>query len=109
MEQLISDVQSLVDEEYGRASEKFGEFHNSDHEAHSVIGEELEEVSEELNRVTDAFSAFWRLVRSKDATDEQKMSALAVIKHAAVYAACECIQVSAMALKAQKTIEERQK
>lgn len=108
MEELFRDVQVLINDEYGRAAEKFGDVHHSDHEAFAVALEELEESADELNTMTRILYDFWSLVKSKDATDADKLRMLSGLQRAATFAACEVIQVAAMALKAQKTIQQRE-
>ena len=107
MEELFNGVKVLVNEEYSRASEKFGSIHHSDHEAFAVALEELEESADDLNTMTAILGDFWSLVKSKEATDADKMKMLVGLEQAAIFAACEVIQVAAMAVKAQKTIQQR--
>lgn len=106
MRQLMSDVRQIVDQEYDRASKKFGEFNHTDHESYAIIKEELEEGQEEINYLTDELHEFWELVKH-DFRDVDKLSCLAVIQSRSILAACELIQVAAMAHKASLTIKNR--
>lgn len=107
MEDLIKGVQSLASQEYDRAAVKFGLMNHSDHESYSVIKEELEEAGDEYTALHSSLKDFWELVKSKDADDADKHAALVSLESGAILAACECIQVAAMAYKAQKTIRAR--
>lgn len=106
MNKLIADVTKLVEEEYGRASEKFGATNNSDHESYAILLEEMEEAGIEVNDVSIQLDKFWWLTKSND-DDLSKYSRLLEMKRRAMLAACELIQVSAMAHKAAKTISAR--
>lgn len=104
MEILLRDVQHLMFGEYERASNKFGAINHSDHESYSVIKEELEESGDEYSAVKEALQLFWDMVKSDDADDSGKCAVLNALEARALLAACEFIQVAAMAYKAQKTI-----
>ena len=107
MEKLIKSVQSIKEEEYGRASEKFGAVNNSDHDSFAVLFEEMQESFEDV-KITDAnIQQFWQMVKSKESGDHDKQSVLTAIENSAIFAACEFIQVAAMAYKARQTIQER--
>ena len=107
MEKLIKSVQAIKEEEYDRASEKFGAVNNSDHESFAVMFEEMQESFEEVKNTDANIQQFWQMVKSKDAEDQDKQSALTAVEHYAIFAACELIQVAAMAYKANRTIQER--
>lgn len=109
MQELIRETTQLVGNEYARASSKFGPVHNSDHESAAVLCEELEEVREELRELSDNYLEFWNLVKS-NADKQHKQRVLKRLKNKAVLAACEAIQVAAMAYKAERTLfgEEEQ-
>ena len=108
MDKLIKAVRAEIQNEYQRASEEFGPVNNSDWEIYGVILEELEEVAAEIRPAGYALSKFWSLVKDKKGTDEQKLESLQKLENKMTLAACECIQVAAMAYKAQKTIQQRQ-
>ena len=106
MDELISNVQSLAEQEYERASELFGAVHNSEHEAFAVLLEEIEEASQEIGTATSALYELWNLIKSKASTEPEKLDLLAAIRARAVLAACESIQVAAMAHKFICTLEK---
>ena len=109
MDELIKAVQLLEEEEYARATEKFGELHSSEHEAFAVLLEETDEASDEISNVTKYLNILWDNIKSKAASDTDKLALLTAIGSKATFAACEAIQVAAMAYKFIRTIEERQK
>lgn len=104
MDKLIEDVKQLVDEEYNRAAIKFGATNNSDHESYAVLLEELEEADAELFQVQNQLDKFWLLTKAND-SDISKYSRLLEMERRAVLAACEMIQVAAMAKKAALTVK----
>lgn len=106
MHNLVNAVKTLVDKEYNRASALHGGTHASDHEAFAVILEELEETRNEVNRIDVHTHQLWDLVKAKGA-DQNKQIALQHIYNTAVLAACEAIQVAAMAHKGKQTIISR--
>jgi len=107
MEKLIKSVQDIEREEYDRASEKFGAVNNSDHESFAVLFEEMQESLDEVKNTDANIQQFWQMVKSKDSGDQDKQSVLTAIENSAIFAACEFIQVAAMAYKANKTIQQR--
>ena len=100
MKELKEDVKVLMKEEYRRAAEEFGERNNSPHESYAVLKEEVEEAKEELRDIKEYFTWYWHCVKKNNA--EQQEEVLKRIEEAALNAACECIQVAAMAYKARK-------
>ena len=106
MNKLIADVTQLVSEEYGRASIKFGATNHSDHESYAILLEELEEAGVEVNDTHIQLDKFWWLTKAND-DDLSKVSRLMEMERKAILAACELIQVAAMAKKASETIKLR--
>ena len=106
MKQLIKLVGALVENEYFKAAVKYGPLHCADHQSVAVLAEEVDETRDELARVVDKCQELWKLVK-QDAADEQKIEVLKSIQTKAVLAACEAIQVAAMAYKAELTINAR--
>lgn len=106
MDKLIADVKELVDEEYHRAAIKFGATNKSDHESYAVLLEELEEAQSEVAEVHFQLQHFWQLTKAND-DDLSKFSRLLELERRALLAACELIQVTAMAKKAAATVEIR--
>lgn len=107
MDKLISDVAELVKEEYARASEKFGATNHSDHESYAVLLEEVEEAQAEVAEVYFQLSRFWELVKAND-DNPSKVSRLLELERKSLLAACELIQVTAMALKAERTVSAQE-
>lgn len=107
MERLIAEVIECIDSEYGRASEKFGSTNNSDHESYAIILEEVEEAQQELSYLKGDLSALWSSVKM-NSSDEHKLNECSAVERTALLAACEFIQVAAMAKKAAITIRTRQ-
>ena len=103
MDKLIEDVRGLVDQEYSRAAAKFGATNNSDHESYAVLLEELEEAQAEVADVHFQLQHFWELTKAND-SDLCKYSRLLELERRALLAACELIQVTAMAKKASTTV-----
>ena len=96
-------VKDLVDREYGRAGAQFGLTNNSDHESYALILEEFQEAQTEVATVDDKLSVFWDLVK-ENGGPETKFNVLKSMEGTAILAACELIQVSAMAKKASLTV-----
>ena len=106
MQKLIESVRPLVEEEYGRAGAKFGLTNHSDRESYAILLEEVEEAEHELIEVRKKLGEFWNHTRD-DERDLDKLVILRNLQTAALLAACECIQVAAMAKKAAMTVCER--
>lgn len=106
MDKLIVEVQELVEKEYGRASAKFGCTNNSDHESYAVLLEEREEAHAECEGVDGALNYLWDLIK-RNAPDEKKFEICKNLENRALLAACEFIQVAAMAKKAAMTVGDR--
>lgn len=92
MTKLLSEVSDLASRELERANLDNPPFH-SRHEGYAVILEEAEELSEETGCVFRLLSELWESIRAdKPASTEE-------LKQAAIRAACEAVQVAAMAEK----------
>lgn len=98
MKELKEAVEVLMREEYERAEKRFGEKFHSPHEAYAVIKEEAEEAQNEMRYILGQMEAYWIRIKENMITD----GSLEVIEKTALNAACECIQVAAMAYKARK-------
>lgn len=100
MEQLIDSVQNLVKEEYERAAAEYGWQHTSQHEAFAVILEEYQETCADIEDAGNRIEEFWKNVCTDDVAQNKPIAMQ--IHNAALLAACEAIQVAAMAYKATK-------
>ena len=100
MDELIKAVETLMHEEYERAAVKSGERFNSSHEAYAVILEELQEAKKEFKYIKEFVGWYWYNIKENNA--ESHGNALKALEETAIKAACECIQVAAMAYKARK-------
>ncbi len=106
MEKLIEEVKTLVEAEYGRASAKFGAVNHSDHESYAILLEECQEAESECMAVHDILGYFWNQTKRND-PDQEKFKICQKLQTSAILAACELIQVAAMARKAALTISHR--
>lgn len=106
MEKLIQEVKIIMESEYLRACDKFGMVNNSDHESFAILLEEKEEADDEFKGVDNVMSYLWALIK-RNAPDDKKYDLCMTLKNRAVLAACEMIQVAAMAHKAGVTIARR--
>lgn len=103
MDKLIEDVKELSKQEYCRASIKFGATNNSDHESYAILLEEMEEALVEIKDLQWNLERFWERVKAND-DDPSKYTRLLETERRAHLAACELIQVAAMAHKAAMTV-----
>lgn len=105
MTKLRKAVEQLVQDEYNLASQQHGKYFNSSHEAYAVIKEEMEEAKYDINVVESYLNKYWNAIKSN-----LPSTVLCELEKIAINAACECIQVAAMAFKASvKTQEETEK
>jgi hypothetical protein len=100
MEKLIQEVNQCVANERERASAKFGPINHSDHESYAIILEEFQEAMEDTVSCHSAIERFWELTKDKSGTCANKVNSLRALRQKAILAACEFIQVAAMANKA---------
>lgn len=94
MNAVSEDVKLLVEKELENANNQFPQFH-SPHEGMGVLQEEVEEMRHEMIECTVNMLTMWHRVYNNAPTGDL---ALLVRKHAED-AACEAIQVAAMAQK----------
>lgn len=106
MDKVVAEVKESVEREYGRAGAKYGLTNHSDHESYAVLLEEVQEAEEELAHLGKDVYEFWYGVKN-DVNDYDKYIQCRKIEKRAIMAACELIQVAAMAKKAAVTICDR--
>ena len=103
MSTIKSDVEKLVQKELEFANRKFPMFH-SDYEGAAVIFEEIEETKDSLIDTEYQFGEMWKCIKDN-------MSGYPFIERLyvrAIEAACEAIQVAAMAQKFIDSQKERE-
>jgi len=105
MKQLKTDVNGLVLDEYARASEQYGPKHHSLHEAAAVMYEEYEEAQEEIAKVDKLFDEFWSYTRNDSGLGCKQTASR--LRDRAINAACELLQLAAMAHKTVKSIPDK--
>lgn len=99
-------VDNVINSEYYSAALDHGRINHSDHESYAIIKEEFDEHMDEVVRTSLCLEEFWKLVKA-DGCDDAKLESLKELDRKAMLAACEIIQVAAMARKAMLTIDER--
>lgn len=95
MNAVENQVRELVSVELAAANEKFPQFH-SPHEGWAVMLEECKELEDEYNTISDEMDEMFSSIRMNDKCDVE--CSRVILRHA-VFAACEAIQVAAMAQK----------
>lgn len=103
MTKLIGQVLLLTGLELVEARKNNEYFFHSPHEGYGVISEELDEALEESGRVVSSFSCMLPSIRKDDST--QLVADLIDLEERARLAACEFIQVAAMARKMCESLE----
>ena len=106
MHKLIEEVKKCIECECSRIGEKYGFTYHTDHESYAILLEEVEEAKEEMDQLQEDMADFWKTVR-EDSDNNIKCAHLNDIQMSAVFAACELIQVAAVASKAIGTIRKR--
>lgn len=104
MTKLLYGVEKLLDMELTLANKDHGDRFHSLHEGYGVLREELDEAKEERQAVSDAFGDIMYYIRTEK-YDELR-GCLTEMRHHAVLAACEYIQVAAMCNKMLWGMEE---
>lgn len=95
MNAVENQVRELVNVELAAANEKFPQFH-SPHEGWAVMLEEYKELEDECQKISKEMEKMFWNIRTNDKCYAD--CALSILLRA-VYAACEAIQVAAMAQK----------
>lgn len=98
IKKTMEGVRYLIQNELYMASDDHGKKFHSDHKAYGVIQEEFEETMEELAEIRCGLDEMWQQVRADGKFGEE----LEYISKHAMNAACEAIQVAAMARKAMR-------
>lgn len=94
MNAVSEEVKLLVGKELESANERFPQF-RSEHEGWAVMQEEAEELREECDSIEMAMEQLWHRIRD----GIQTATHVALVEQYAEAAACEAIQVAAMARK----------
>lgn len=99
MTKLRKAVDQLVQSELDLASAQHGKRFHSAHEAYAVILEEYQEAKEQLLATERVLDIFWKCCRNDKCDEIQSVEA---VWWESMLAACECIQIAAMAQKAMR-------
>ena len=95
MNAVENQVRELVGVELASANKQFPQFH-SPHEGWAVMLEECKELEDEYRKISSEMEEMLSSIRMNDNCDNE--CARVILRHA-VFAACESIQVAAMAQK----------
>lgn len=96
MNDLIQISTNMAHAECQRGIEQYGNAASA-HEGYALIKEELEEAQYEISRVEQQLEHLWTSIKGND--ESVCPHFLKQIKNTAILAACEMIQVAAMAEK----------
>lgn len=96
MQPLIELATQMANAECDRGIRNHGTAASA-HEGYALIKEEFEEAQDEIVRLEQQLGHFWTSVKADEAAVYPHY--LQQIKQTAILAACECIQVAAMAEK----------
>lgn len=99
---LIREVRSTVDMELERAQENFGQHYASAHEGFGVLSEELFEAETETIHINAIKNWLMNALHANDTA--QMVDVLDELTERATLAACEYIQVAAVAQKMIDTL-----
>ena len=94
MNAVENQVRELVSVELAAANDRFPQFHSA-HEGYAVIREELEETEEKVEMSKKYLKFLWDSIKM----DGKTKWAVEYMKELSIKAACEAIQVAAMAQK----------
>ena len=105
MKNLFSIITQATEDEVVAAGAEYGELH-SRNEGYGVLAEEVDEVQEQIRTMMRYFESLVRVIRY----DLRELKGdLGYIKRSAQLAACECIQVAAVAQRFIDLINEEEK
>lgn len=103
MKRLLAEMRKTVENELLRAQVGHGTRYHSPHEGYGVLTEELFEAKQEVERLTSTSQV---LLYDLHANNKQSMSdCLDIIEEYATLAACEYVQVAAVARKMRESLE----
>lgn len=105
MNALLSYVREGIDMELHSAREENGRYFHSTHEGYGVLVEEVYEARQETQRVMSRIESMLPLIHRNSDLDLMKRTE--AIELAATLAACEFIQVAAMARKMRESLDRR--
>lgn len=105
MDTLQPYVENGVGFELEEARKENGELFNSEHEGYGVILEEATEAGDEIEQVASLLSDILRDIHTHN--EIALLLHLRRLEHHATLAACEYIQVAAMARKMKESVERR--
>ena len=103
MKQLLKEMERVISSEKYRAQKEFGDHYHSAHEGYGVLCEELFEAEQETLKLDDAKDVLLADLHA-NATDST-IESLRSIAQFATHAACEYVQVAAVALKTIESLE----
>lgn len=104
MKQLMTEVNGAIEAELNRAQVNYGRTYHSPHEGYGVLAEELWEAEEEHDHVDYIRRLMLRALQLEDT--ELLLQHMQGIVDRATLAACEYIQVAAVAKKMILTLSE---
>ena len=104
MKQLMTEVNGAIEAELSRAQVNFGRTYHSPHEGYGVLAEELWEAEEEHDHVDYIRRLILRALQLED--NDIMLQHMQGIAERATLAACEYIQVAAVAKKMILTLKE---
>jgi hypothetical protein len=105
MSELMKIVTEATDKERSEAYAAHGDLH-SHNEGYGVLAEEIDEVQEEIRNMMHYFDRLMRVIRNNL---RELGSDLGQIRRNAQLAACECIQVAAVAQRFLDLIEKEKR
>lgn len=104
MEKLRREIRESTNREYVRACNEWGDTFASAHEGYGVIAEELQEATDEETRVMTSMAELLSAIRTGG--PEEIENVCERINRTARLAACEFVQVAAMARKLVHTLHK---
>lgn len=104
MEVLLKEVKGSVDAELSRAQVNHGKTYHSPHEGYGVLAEELWEAEVEHDHVDYLRRLMLRALQTNDSV--RLIELMGDISERATLAACEYVQVAAVAQKMILTLSE---